>query len=71
MLCYKDTTFCTSPCAAECDIKLTDEVKEAAVKWWGKEGAPVAEADFKCERFEREPNDNQETMMISSEEDQL
>ena len=46
MICYRDTTFCTyyQTCAnqEDCNRKLTPEVKEAAIKWWGSDQAPVA-----------------------------
>jgi hypothetical protein len=38
MLCYRDRTFCTfyKECkiGEECSVALTDEVQEAADKWW-------------------------------------
>jgi hypothetical protein len=44
---YRDTTFCPfyKDCRdqKDCNRPLTDEVKEQAKRWWGKEGAPVAE----------------------------
>lgn len=46
MICYRDMTFCPfySDCAKakDCHRPLTPEVKAAADKWWGKEGAPIA-----------------------------
>lgn len=46
MICYRDTTFCRfHDCCTKGDIcgrALTDEVKEAAVEWWGDEHAPIA-----------------------------
>lgn len=47
MICYKDMTFCVSKdCTNECGVKLTKEIIEAANKWWGKEGAPIAMSAF-------------------------
>lgn len=47
MIGFRDMTFCNSPCANDtCRRKLTDEVFEAARKWWGKPEAPIAMADF-------------------------
>lgn len=46
-MCFRDTTFCSSPnCKNKCGRKLTEQDKEAARKWWGKDGAPIAYADF-------------------------
>ena len=46
MTCYKDTTFCPYyfRCADgdECKRALTKDVEDAAFKWWGKDGAPIA-----------------------------
>lgn len=47
MICYRDRTYCTAPCATEdCDRKLTDVVLKDAREWWGKDGAPIARADL-------------------------
>jgi hypothetical protein len=38
-------TFCRADdCAARshCDRYLTKEIKQAAARWWGGEGAPIA-----------------------------
>ena len=47
MMCYRDMTFCEHwrDCAkvADCPRPLTDEVKAAAARWWGRfntEGNP-------------------------------
>ena len=45
MICYRDTTFCISP-NCTCGRTLTDEIKEAAKKWWGGDGAPIAVAYY-------------------------
>lgn len=45
MICYKDMTFCNyyKDCRMgnKCHRACTEEVLEAADKWWGKPGAPV------------------------------
>lgn len=47
MMCFRDRTFCGAQCFnAECDRRLTPEVTEAAERWWGKPGAPIAMADL-------------------------
>ncbi len=56
MMCYLDRTFCASPnCQNKCGVKLTDEIKEGANKWWGKEGAPIAQSYFCDENGELIP----------------
>ena len=46
MMCYRDMTFCPfyADCqhAATCRRALTPAVHEAAARWWGKPGAPIA-----------------------------
>ncbi len=44
MICYKDMTFCPfhETCADPCSRALTDEVRAAAERWWGKPEAPIA-----------------------------
>lgn len=45
MICYRDRTYCDGlcdGCQPDCDRLLTDEVKSAAERWWGKPGAPIA-----------------------------
>lgn len=45
MLCYRDQTFCISPdCKNECGRRLTDEIREAAKRWWGGDNPPIASA---------------------------
>jgi len=47
MLCYRDMTFCSKFCGnKQCHRNFTKEVEDAAYKWWGKSGAPVAFSDF-------------------------
>lgn len=43
MICYKDMTFCGYlGCAnKDCERRLTDEVKAAARRWWGKDNPPI------------------------------
>jgi len=47
MMCFRDMTFCPfwRDCTAvgECSRPLTDEVVAAARRWWGKDGAPIAQ----------------------------
>ena len=46
MMCYRDTTYCNAACATDaCPRKLTPAVTEAARKWWGGDGAPIAVGD--------------------------
>lgn len=51
MVCYKDMTFCPHHESCEdgedCERALTDQVKKDAEKWWGRPGAPIAQADFR------------------------
>ena len=46
MMCYRDMTFCPfyigCAGASACGRPLTLEVEEAAEKWWGEKGAPIA-----------------------------
>ena len=46
MLCYRDMQFCSDEhpqCGREiCDRRLTPAVLDAARRWWGKDGAPIA-----------------------------
>ena len=46
MICFRDMTFCEHwldcALAPNCRRPLTDEVKQAADRWWGKPGAPIA-----------------------------
>jgi len=41
MMCYRDRTFCVSPnCKNECGRKLTQEIRDAAEKWWNPKDEP-------------------------------
>ena len=45
MICYQGRTFCRDKeCSLynSCPTAYTAEHEAAALKWWGKEGAPVA-----------------------------
>jgi len=46
-MCYKDMTFCPfyESCShgKKCKRALTQDVIDAAAKWFGKAGAPIAE----------------------------
>lgn len=58
MICYRDMTFCSSPaCKNKCGRKLTDEVRAAAVKWWGGEDAPICVSHFCDENGEVRKNE--------------
>lgn len=49
MISFKDRSFCSSRCANQtCPRFFTDELHEAASKWWGGDDAPVAFMDFKA-----------------------
>jgi hypothetical protein len=43
MMFYRDKTFCTYlQCAdKECNRRLTDEIKQKAREWWGKDNPPI------------------------------
>jgi len=65
MMCFKDITFCNSDCRPKgfrgdekCPSQLTDKVRADAKAWWGKDGAPIAEADFSdsCKGYIPKPN---------------
>ena len=56
MISFRDMAFCesSSECANnECLRHWNDDLQKQAVKWWGKEGAPVAFGQFKdvCGKF--------------------
>lgn len=54
MICFRDTTFCTAKCLNHsCERRLTKQVEEAAVKWWGSDKAPIAVSDMSanCEQY--------------------
>ena len=41
MICYRDMTFCSHPCAnTACSRNLNDDVRERARAWWGSYGDP-------------------------------
>lgn len=43
MICFRDMTFCIHPdCTCDPERQLTDEVREAARKWWGSDDAPIS-----------------------------
>jgi len=43
MMCFRDMTFCVSKnCKNKCNRKLTQEIKDAAERWWGNKDAPIA-----------------------------
>ena len=38
MLCYRDRTWCmdSKTCITECNMRITDEVSDAADRWWNQ-----------------------------------
>jgi len=56
MICYKDMTFCphyeTCATGAKCCRALTPDVVEAAGKWWGTDGAPIAQFAYPPDCYE-------------------
>lgn len=47
MICFRDTTFCSSGCVnSACHRHFDSDDQRAADEWWGKPGAPVAFSDF-------------------------
>ena len=55
MLCYKDRTFCPFEQCKKfpvCPTALTEKVQADAIRWWGKEGAPIAQFASKPSCFE-------------------
>lgn len=49
MMCFRDTSFCSSDCTqprSTCDRRFDDSVQKEADAWWGKPGAPIAFMDF-------------------------
>lgn len=55
MICYKDRTFCIAPCVhTDCPTRLTDDVRDAALAWWGGNNAPIAVCNMAkhCAYFE-------------------
>lgn len=41
MICYRDITFCSHPCAnTECSRNMNNDVRARARAWWGTEGDP-------------------------------
>ena len=56
MICFKDTTFCSSSyrCAnTECERRFAEKDLEDARTWWGNFDAPIAWSDFRmdCGKF--------------------
>lgn len=47
MICFRDTTYCSSPtCQDKCGRKPPEDLEAQVLRWWGKPGGPVAYADF-------------------------
>ena len=63
MIAFRDMTFCPfhADCAnaASCPRALTPAIHDAAAKWWGKPGAPIAvfASQPSCHKPKGEPND--------------
>ena len=54
MICYRDTTFCSSEAVEHtCGREFTEEDAQAAEKWWGGKDYPLAMSKF-CEELERQ-----------------
>jgi hypothetical protein len=54
IMSFRGMTFCRADCAnKECHRQFDAEQKEAANKWWGGDGAPVAFGDMssQCETY--------------------
>jgi hypothetical protein len=57
MICFRDMTFCSAPCAnGECHRHFGADDRAAAETWWGGSGAPISYADFSagCESFQQD-----------------
>lgn len=72
MMCYQDRTFCITP-GCVCGNALTDDIRAAAVKWWGSEDAPIAvarrcEGDAIARSLEREDKFYRETTISERNE---
>ena len=47
MICFRDMTFCVSKnCTNKCGRKLTQDVLDAARRWWGGDSAPIATSRY-------------------------
>lgn len=57
MMCYRDTTFCSSEVAEHtCGREFTEQDAIDAEKWWGGKDYPVAYGEFckvKCNSLNR------------------
>ena len=58
MICFLDRTFCSAPCRNHnCHRNYTDEIHEAARRWWDHDpdNVPVAFMDFSktCEEYQK------------------
>lgn len=54
-MCFRDRSYCSANCKnLNCDRNFTDELHEAARKWWGGDNAPVAFMDFSptCQEYD-------------------
>lgn len=57
MISYKDQTWCASDCAnTACFRNFTPDERARAIRWWGGEDFPMAQADFRatCDDYLKE-----------------
>jgi len=55
MMCYRDTTFCSSEVTEHtCGREFTEQDAIDAEKWWGGKDYPVAYSEFCKEQLEAE-----------------
>ena len=49
MICYRDRTYCSAPCAnRECSRCVTPEIEAEAKRW----DLPICYGDLRCAQFE-------------------
>lgn len=54
MICFRDMTFCSSDCTnALCHRHFGPDERQASIRWWGSDEAPVAFSDFsnRCDEY--------------------
>jgi len=50
MICYRDMTFCSHPCAnTECIRNMNDDVRARARAWWGNDDPPIDMDDMRTD----------------------
>ena len=53
MICFLDRSFCSAPnCQDKCGRKLTPELIERGIKWWGGQDFPVCYGEYCDEKGE-------------------